>query len=95
MGSVGRSQVVWWMGTHGTAHALNQSLNEDLREDWTCSTELSSLNKFIIIITIYINAVSVCTVKGVTCSGYEKVTSLSAFLVEIHVSFLSYFPLWT
>ena len=42
------------MGTHGTAHALNQSLNEDLREDWTCSTELSSLNKVIIIINIII-----------------------------------------
>ena len=40
------------MGTHGTAHALNQLLNEDLREDWTCSTELSSLNKVIIIIML-------------------------------------------
>ena len=48
------------MGTHGTAHALNQSLNEDLSEDWTCSTELSSLNKVIIIVIIYINGVSVC-----------------------------------
>ena len=24
------------MGTRGTAHVLNQTLNEDLREDWTC-----------------------------------------------------------
>ena len=42
------------MGTHGTAHTLNQSLYEDLREDWTCSTELSSLDKVIIIIIIMI-----------------------------------------
>ena len=42
------------MGTHGNAHALNQSLNADLREDWTCSTELSSLNKVIIISIIII-----------------------------------------
>ena len=48
------------MGTHGTAHALNQSLNEDFREDWTCSSELPSLNKVIFIIIIYINGVSVC-----------------------------------
>ena len=61
------------MGTHGTAHALNQSLYEDLREDWTCSAELSSLDKVIIIIIMiiifiifinillsYLNGVSVC-----------------------------------
>ena len=46
------------MGTHGTA-ALNQLLNEDLREDWACSTGLSSLNKVIYkwCVCLYIHAV--------------------------------------
>ena len=44
------------MGTRGTAHVLNQTLNEDLREDWTCYYYI-----IIIIIIIYIyNGVYVC-----------------------------------